>query len=125
MLGSSKALQKLKSIYLTTMTFSGDISEKMPCYPFHGRSKYLIDKFYIIGYNYLTLEKTLIKNTPKAIEEDNEKDIKETGKRFFEFDEEPTILNEIANDYCKETLDTKTILQMIFPHKLKCYYPNQ
>ena len=91
-------------------------------YPFNGRSPYLIDKFYIIGYNYLTLEKTLIKNTPKAIEEDNEKDIKETGKRFFEFDEEPTILNEIANDYCKETLDTKTILQMIFPHKLKCYY---
>ena len=34
-------------------------------YPFNGRSPYLIDKFYIIGYNYLTLEKTLIKNTPK------------------------------------------------------------
>ena len=29
----------------------------IPLYPFNGRSSYLIDKFYIIGYNYITLEK--------------------------------------------------------------------
>ena len=34
-------------------------------YPFNGHSPYLIDKFYIIGYNYLTLEKLLIKIPPK------------------------------------------------------------
>ena len=93
-------------------------------YPFNGRSPYLIDKFYIIGYNYLTFEKLLIKNTPKSLIEDEKeiKEAKEITKKVFEFEEEPTILNEISNDYCKETLDTKTILQMIFPHKSKCYY---
>ena len=45
-------------------------------YPFNGRSPFLIDKFYIIGYNYLTLHKLLIDNTPKSIEEDNENVIK-------------------------------------------------
>jgi hypothetical protein len=33
----------------------------MKRYPFNGRSKYLMDKFYIIGYDYPTLEKILIK----------------------------------------------------------------
>ena len=90
-------------------------------YPFNGHSPYLIDKFYIIGYNYLTLEKMLINETPKAIEEEKEKEIKD-HKGFFEIEEEPSILNEITNDYSKEGLDSKTIIQMIYPHKLKCYY---
>lgn len=91
-------------------------------YPFNGSSPFLIDKFYIIGYNYLTLEKLLITETPKEIKEEKDKDLKEPRWGFFSFDEEPTILNEITNDYAKEGLDSKTILQMIYPHKLKCYY---
>ena len=91
-------------------------------YPFNGQSPYLIDKFYIIGYNYLTLEKILIEQTPKEILDEMDKEIKEPRKGVFEIQEEPTILNEITNDYEKEGLDSKTILQMIFPHKLKCYY---
>ena len=91
-------------------------------YPFNGQSPYLIDKFYIIGYNYLTLEKMLIEETPKPIEEEKDKEIKEPRKGAFDIEEEPSILNEITNDYSKEGLDSKTILQMIFPHKLKCYY---
>jgi hypothetical protein len=74
-------------------------------YPFNGHSPYLNDKFYIIGYNYLTLEKLLIKNTPKAIEEEKEKDMKEPRKGSFEMEEEPMILNEFTNDYIKEGLD--------------------
>ena len=94
----------------------------IPLYPFNGRSSYLIDKFYIIGYNYITLEKLLITSTPKIIEEEKDKDFKEPKWSSFIIEEEPTILNEITNDYNKEGLDSKTILQMIFPHKLKCYY---
>ena len=94
-------------------------------YPFNGHSPYLIDKFYIIGYNYLTLEKSLIEKTPKSIEEEKDKEIKDIHKNFFEFEEEPSILNEITNDYTKEGLDSKTIIQMIFPNKLKCYYKVQ
>ena len=91
-------------------------------YPFNGRSPYLMDKFYIIGYNYLTLKKMLIENTPKIIEEEKDKDFKEPRWSSFPIEEEPTILNEITNDYNKEGLDSKTIMQMIFPHKLKVYY---
>ena len=91
-------------------------------YPFNGQSAYLIDKFYIIGYNYITLEKILIEQTPKVILDEIDKEIKEPRKGIFEIQEEPTILNEITNNYSKEGLDSKTILQMIFPHKLKCYY---
>ena len=91
-------------------------------YPFNGQSAYLIDKFYIIGYNYITLEKILIEQTPKVIMDEIDKEIKEPRKGIFEIQEEPTILNEITNNYSKEGLDSKTILQMIFPHKLKCYY---
>ena len=93
-------------------------------YPFNGQSPYLIDKFYIIGYNYLTLEKLLIKGIPKKIKEEQKKDFKEKDSHedFFEMEEEPSILNEITNDYKKEGLSSKTIIQMIFPKKLKCYY---
>ena len=91
-------------------------------YPFNGQSPYLIDKFYIIEYNYLTLEKILIEQTPKEILDEIDKEIKEPRKGVFEIQEEPTILNEITNDYEKEGLDSKTILQMVFPHRLKCYY---
>jgi hypothetical protein len=94
----------------------------IPLYPFNGRSSFLMDKFYIIGYNYLTLEKLLIKSPPKIIEEEKDKDFKEAKWGTFPIEEEPTILNEITNDYSKEGLDSKTILQMVFPHKLKCYY---
>ena len=94
----------------------------IPLYPFNGRSSFLIDKFYIIGYNYLTLEKLLINSTPKILEEEKDKDYKEPKWCSFPIEEDPTILNEITNDYSKEGLDSKTILQMIFPHKLNCYY---
>ena len=93
-------------------------------YPFNGQSPYLIDKFYIIGYNYLTLEKLLIKDIPKKIKEEQKKDFKEKEPHedFFEMEEEPSILNEITNDYKKEGLSSKTIIQMIFPKKPKCHY---
>ena len=91
-------------------------------YPFNGRSAYLFDKFYIIGYNYSTLNKILIKEPPKIIIERKDKDFKETRGGSFTIEETPSILNEIMNDYSKDSLDSKKILQMIFPHKLKCFY---
>ena len=92
-------------------------------YPFNGRSPFLIDKFYIIGYNYLTLHKLLIDNLPKALEEDNEKEAKEPHK--FNIEEYPNILNEITSDLKKEVLDNATILQMIYPKKIDFYYTSE
>ena len=92
-------------------------------YPFNGRSSYLIDKFYIIGYNYLTLHKLLIDNKPKSIEEDNEKETKEPHK--FNVEEFPNILNEITSDFKKEGLPNETILKMIYPKELNFYYTSE
>ena len=89
-------------------------SKKIKLYPFNGRSPYLIDKFYIIGYNYLTLHKLLIENNPINIEE--QKDIYQ-----FTLDEEPSILNEIVSDYKKVGLPNEIILKMIFPKPLIFY----
>ena len=92
---------------------------KIKLYPFNGRSPYLIDKFYIIGYNYLTLHKLLIINNLKINEEES-RESKELGR--FIIDEEPYILNEISSDCSKEGLPNETILKMIFPKKVIFYY---
>jgi hypothetical protein len=90
---------------------------KIKLYPFNGRSRYLIDKFYIIGYNYFTLSKLLITNNQKI----NEEERGEYPKRF-NLDEEPYILNEITSDYSKEGLPNETIIKMIFPKKVDFFY---
>ena len=92
-------------------------------YPFNGRSNHLIDKFYIIGYNYLTLYKLLIDNTPNCLKEDSEKEVKEPHK--FNIEEEPYILNEFTSDYNKAGLPNETILKMIYPKKLDFYYTSE
>ena len=89
-------------------------------FPFNGRSTFLIDKFYIIGYDYLTLHKLLIENTPKYIQDNKDKELKERQK--FNIDEEPNILNEFTSNYKKVGLPNETILKMIYPKKLDFYF---
>ena len=71
-----------------------------PLYPFNGRSTNLIDKFYIFGYNYLTLKKYLLDQNPKISE------IKLNNQNIgvFKFDEEPSILYEITHDFNKQII---------------------
>ena len=102
----------------------------MKRYPFNGRSKYLMDKFYIIGYDYPTLEKILIKekldfiqNLEKKTEEEPfEKNKSISFPIEFNIDEPPSLINEISNDYSKEVLDIDIITEMIFPNKPSFYY---
>jgi len=100
-----------------------EFNDQIKLYPFNGRSNLLIDKFYIIGYSYLTLYKLLIEETPKIIEEDNERETREPHK--FNIDEEPNILNEFSSDYSKVSLPNETILSMIFPKKVDFYYTSE
>ncbi len=100
-----------------------EFDDQIKLYPFNGRSNLLIDKFYIIGYNYLTLYKLLIEDTPKIIEEDNERETKEPHK--FNIDEEPFILNEFSSDYNKVSLPNDTVLSMIFPKQVDFYYTSE
>ena len=81
-------------------------------YPFNGRSHNLIDKFYIFGYNYSSLKKFLIDETPKISEEGLNKD----GLGVFKLDEKPSILFEIANNSEKELVDNETVQKIIIPN---------
>ena len=73
----------------------------MKRYPFNGRSKYLIDKFFIIGYDYATLNKIFIQNNLEFLqnsskntdEEQNEKNKNKKLPQEFIIDEPPSLIN--------------------------------
>ena len=92
----------------------------MKRYPFNGRSKYLIDKFFIIGYDYATLHKLLIKRKLDFIQnssKNNEEELLEKNRnrklpQEFEVSEPPLLINEISSDYNKEVLDIDLIIEI-------------
>ena len=109
------------------------ISTLVKRYPFNGRSEYLIDKFYIIGYNVPTLNKLLFENNTDTenlskhiildkIEEDKKSSL---NLQPFHFDEEPIILNEISSDFDKKCLNYDIMKDMIFPNKSILYYSEE
>ena len=110
--------------------------EKIIKFPFHGKSKYLIDKLYIIGYNNDTLNKCLIKSDNYKIKlvtdpslkirRSNTKIYQSSSKEVmsvennidsFSIKEPPSLINEILNDYNKKVLDIDITLDMIFPNR--------
>ena len=102
-------------------------------YPFNGHSKYLIDKFYIMGYNAPTLNKLLFEenddpnNLSKNIIIDNtdEEKYKSANLQPFHFEEDPIILNELASDFDKKCLNYDIMKEMIFPNKISLYYSEE
>jgi len=112
------------------------LNETILRYPFNGRSKYLIDKFYIIGYDSKTLYQNLIEdynlfddnnisksNSSLNISLDELLAKTESKKipKSFKIEDPPTILNEITSDYKKQVPDKDLIKDMIFPNKLDFY----
>ena len=87
-----------------------------PLYPYDGRSQNLIDKFYIFGYDYLTLKKYLIDQMPNISVNSIDP---QTGLGGFQLIDEststgqspvfPSVLSEITNDFDKDILDTSLI----------------
>ena len=113
------------------------LNETILRYPFNGRSKYLIDKFYIIGYDSKALYKNLIEDY-NFIDDNNNMNksnsslnisldeilAKTESKKIpktFKIEDPPTILNEITSDYKKQVPDKDLIKDMIFPNKLDFY----
>ena len=109
------------------------ISNYIKRFPFNGRSKYLIDKFYIIGYNLPTLHKLLIDEGDKdnlskhiIIDKMDEDKAKFSGSyQQFHLQEEPIILNEISSDFGKECLTYDMMKEMILPNKSAMYYTEE
>ena len=106
-------------------------------YPFYGKSKYLIDKLYIIGYDNATINKYLNENKNKKKKKETNDNIdtsvrmmrqsskinqsKEIASPFdninqYSISERPVLINEIVNNYNKDSLDIDIIIDMIFPN---------
>ena len=103
------------------------LTKEISLYPFNGRSSYLIDKFYIIGFNTPTLNKILlnkdfikklINDKPKIKITDEDKNTLQT----FHIEEEPILLNEFASDYSKNCLSFEMTKEMIIPNKINLFY---
>ena len=102
-----------------------NISEKIPRYPLNGHSNYLIDKFYIFGYDSSTLKKYLLNNDNNLKHFLGEKRQNDEIFQKFNLEEVPTLLNEFTSDYEKECLEIDMIREMILPKKITLYYTEE
>jgi len=110
--------------------------------PFNGRSKHLIDRFYIIGYRPNQLHKILfqkdqykksLENQAKKIVQEESLNPSSYSKSQFNpnaskkhnlkiiIDESPSLLNEISSNLRKELADIDIIKNMLFPNKINVY----
>ena len=98
---------------------TGIFNREEKFYSYNGRCPNLIDKFFIFGYDYLTLKKYLIDDNEEIYEKIQYID---KGLDGFQLDKKPSLLVEIANNYEKKLLDTRIVSKLIFPNNVKFYY---
>ena len=105
---------------------SFDINQTIKRYPFHGCSKYLIDKFLIIGYDKMVFDKVIQPSHKASLNQKNDSSRNSfnplTNAYSFPINTEPSIINEICSDYSKELLDNEIITSLVFPNKPVGYY---
>ena len=87
-------------------------------YPFHGTAPNLIDKFLVLGYDQKVIDYTF-KNLRKS--DDLKQELK-TRFDFFDFEDRPSIINEICYDYSKNLYENDLILELIFPNIPEMYF---
>ena len=94
----------------------------IPRYPLNGHSSYLIDKFYIFGYDSITLKKYF--NDDENIKNiiSDKKQYDDSKFQRFQMKELPVLLNEFSSDYEKECLEIDMIREMILPKNVNFYY---
>ena len=100
-------------------------------YPFNGRSKYLIDKFCIIGFDSSYIQNLVEEN---RIKENIDKKIGEVGSNIIDKDKNsnlisidiksssPMLISEISSDYMKEIISSDIIKELIFPKGCQFFY---
>ena len=104
----------------TTNTINN--SEQIPLYPLNGHSNYLIDKFFIFGYDSSTLKKYLYNDNDDNIKKfTNDKKNNDYKFKKFQLDELPILLNEYTSDYEKGCLEIDMIREMILPNKVNLF----
>ena len=92
------------------------LQKKFVKYPFSGKSSYLIDKFLVLGYEQKVVETTLYNSELQKV------NIKNNNLKYAEFQERPTIMNEICSDYKKESQENDVLLQIIVPNYPKLFF---
>ena len=116
------------------------LNKKIRRYPFNGTSKYLFDKFLLLGYDGLTREKEIYPKLSELIQKQPKYDKKESNEigsfiqgtkipynplvkpNSFEIPVEPNLLGEICSDYTKDLLTNDKIIELVFPNKYYGYY---
>ena len=89
-------------------------------YPFSGIAPNLIDKFLILGYEQRTIDMTVQYCTSMRADPNYE-----TNFIFIDFEENPSVINEICHDYTKKLLDNDYIIEIIFPKMPRMYFLNK
>ena len=89
-------------------------------YPFSGVAPNLIDKFLVIGYEQKTIDKAYQNYMNMGPDPDYN-----TKFNCIEFEESPTIINEICHDYSKNLLENEHVIEIIFPEIPKMYFLNK
>ena len=102
-----------------------DINSNQIKYPFNDRSKYLIDKFCIMGFDPSSIE-NLVEES-KITEKISEKKLYKTSTNALDKDKNyniipikiqsssPMFLSEMSSDYTKEIISFDIIKELIFP----------
>ena len=96
-------------------------------YPFNGRSKYLIDKFCIIGFDQANTQKIINNSVDSEVNslmgiDKNDKEKKSSILTpFYNPLYCPILLSEICSDYEKEIYNFDIIKDLIFPNGCKFY----
>ena len=131
-------METIKEINKNQPKLKQEKNDLIKKYPFNGRSKYLIDKFLILGYKPNQIQKLLTNNKEikkilinfaKKIKSDESNNIDKilikSTKKKINLDILPTLLNEISNDYTKLIPDIDLINNMLFPNKIHFYVKGQ
>ena len=85
-------------------------------YPFSGIASNLIDKFLVAGYDQKDIEFALQQNELKKV------NIKNNYLKYIDFQERPTIMNEICFNYTKQSQENDLVLKLIFPNCPRLYF---
>ncbi len=87
---------------------------KAKIYPFNGKTKNLIDEFFILSYDQFYLEKEYLDEMKELIKKKQSILFRD---KFIEYkiEERPYILNDISYDYNIEKIDTKILREILFP----------
>ncbi len=93
-----------------------EAKNKLIKYTFSGIAPNLIDKFLVLGYDQKTIDYTFQNCSVSQSPDLN------TRFTFFEFDNRPSIINEICNDYSKDLLENDLVLELIFPNFPQMYF---